>query len=328
VSQPDIIKFAYLNDDFVVGHVAVQLDLKYYDILSDRLKNDKQIAMAVVEENGSMLKLIPNKFTDDEDIVLEALKDDYEILTEYISDRLKNLKHIVKAILNTNGCYLKKTLSEFKKDKELVLAAIKNSNTALYYADKELQNDQDCKHAYIARKQYEESIETWAEEKLSLKPDEEQFYLFPWSFNDKQFLLENAWRLSPLQFMKISDELLDDKQFVIEMISQNGILIQHIKYEFQSDIDVLSAAVKNLFYILGYVDNKIRYNVDIIEKLIDVEFRIFDTVPYEVLKNKNIAMKFISADPSLWDILPEDTAEDPDILQHRDDVEKIYFKDG
>ena len=70
---------------------------------------------------------------------------------EYAGPKLKKDREIVLAAVKQQGYALKYADPELKKDREIVLAAVKQNGTLLYYADPELQKDREIVLAAVTQ---------------------------------------------------------------------------------------------------------------------------------------------------------------------------------
>jgi len=112
-----------------------------YDTLSDKLKEDRDVAMATVSTMGFMLYNMDPRFKADKKIVMAAVRSDGTAV-EFASTELKADKEVAMAAVRNNGSALH-FLPEFKEDKDVVMAAITTHGSTIKYASHELQRDPD-----------------------------------------------------------------------------------------------------------------------------------------------------------------------------------------
>jgi len=113
---------------------VVRLAIKY---ASDALKNDREVVLVAVKQNGTAIKYVPHAVRDDKELVMVAVKECGFVL-QHVSPVLKNDKEVV---LKRNGRALRYASPALKNDKEVVLAAVKDDGGALRYASDALKND-------------------------------------------------------------------------------------------------------------------------------------------------------------------------------------------
>ena len=121
-----------LSKEFIKSTVKLALNEDLYpsgDITSSLIDNDKIINVKLISnENAIVGGLLFAKQT------FEALA--------YASEELNNNHSFVVEIMKINGGCLTYAVDEFKKDKEIVLEAIKNGGT-IYCADPILKKDRE-----------------------------------------------------------------------------------------------------------------------------------------------------------------------------------------
>jgi hypothetical protein len=156
--------------------------------------NDKEIVLAAVQSNSRMLKFASEEMKNDMDVGLKVGS------LEYIGDKLKNNKEFlfkaaemkyfdelehefmserdfVLKIVQLNGKLLKSASKALRDDREIVLEAVKNSNS-LQFASERLRNDEEI------------ALEC-------IKNFPESFGDFGGKLKTKEFILK-ALRLNPL----------------------------------------------------------------------------------------------------------------------------------
>ena len=106
----------------------------------ENLKNDKDVVLATVIQDGRALKYVSEILQNDKEVVLAAVNQDGSALY-YASEELQNDKDVVLAAVNQDGKALKYVSEILQDDKDVVLAAVIRYGYALYCASEELQND-------------------------------------------------------------------------------------------------------------------------------------------------------------------------------------------
>ena len=129
---------------------------EFKNLPDDSLKKDKEIVLAAVKQDGSVLEFADDIFKKDKEIVLAAVKQDGGAL-QYADDIFKKDKEIVLEAVKASGYTLQYADDSLKKDKEIVLAAVKQYANALEHADDSLKKDKEI--VLIAVKQYGTTLE-------------------------------------------------------------------------------------------------------------------------------------------------------------------------
>jgi hypothetical protein len=197
----NLLSKEFMNDREIILN-AVKHDENAFELLTKNYpeyKNDKEIVLAAVQYNGKVLKFVSEDLKNDEEVAMHVLNSYGSF--EYIGNGFKNNKEFyykaakIKAfdsldhefmderdfvlkIVQLNGYLLESASEVLKDDKEIVLEAVKNSNS-LEFASDRLKNDEEIVLEYI--KNFPESLYDLGEK----------------FFENKEFLFK-ALRVNPL----------------------------------------------------------------------------------------------------------------------------------
>ena len=112
----------------------------------EEFQDDEEIVLEAVKNDKSSIIYASSRLKDDKKFVLKAIKIDTYIL-RFISKRLKDDKEVVleaiKANKNKNNFILKFISNRLKDNKEIVMKAIKTNCIDLKYASPRLRDDED-----------------------------------------------------------------------------------------------------------------------------------------------------------------------------------------
>lgn len=126
-------------------------DFSVYEILSEELRKDKQLAIAYLQKYAkkhydcdegifsSFVKYFPNELLDDDEFVYELVKERADNFS-FASDRLKNDKEFIEKIINLKGRLIKRNVSigdNRRWSRECILLGYTVEN----YISDELKND-------------------------------------------------------------------------------------------------------------------------------------------------------------------------------------------
>jgi hypothetical protein len=117
------------------------------------MRDDREVVMAAVMENGPALFFASDRLKDDREIVMFAVRQNGYML-RHASDRLKDDREIIMFAVRQNGNLLRLASDRLKNDKQVVLVAVRDIPNALRYASEELQNDVDVAQAAARRAAY------------------------------------------------------------------------------------------------------------------------------------------------------------------------------
>lgn len=106
----------------------------------EHIRDNQEIALAVVSRHGFSLKFASHKLRDDRQVVLAAVQQTGAALA-YASETLKAEKDLVLLAVRRHGAALEHASQDLQSDLEVVLAAVSNQARALRFAAEELRAD-------------------------------------------------------------------------------------------------------------------------------------------------------------------------------------------
>jgi hypothetical protein len=247
------------DKDFLLE--IVSLDAYCLEFFSEELKQDEQIVLAAAKNSGDVaLEFGADKFKKNKNIITEAVKssdealsflaendkndknlimtavDNYGNALEYASEQLQNDKDVVIAAVRNNGDALEYASEELQNDKDVVITAVRTNGDALQYASEELQNDKDVAMAALIN-----STEAFEYVSERLQSDKE-FILHAIGQKDEDAVDDD---LDSYISDNIPEKLKADKDFVLQMVNVNGMVLGCVSDELKVDKDVVMLAVKN-----------------------------------------------------------------------------------
>ena len=179
-------------------------------ILDDKYKNNKEIVLTAVKERGYALKYASEKLRNDIDIVCEAINRDNNAFF-FAGDKIKsnrnNILKIVNRINNLNVVFLKYCNDEIRDDEEIVLRLATINCEEFEYASERIKNDRN----FI--------LELIEKNPNIIRVLNAKFK------NDKEIVLKSIFddNGSNLKLIKyIGDDLKKDKEFLKQIVDING----------------------------------------------------------------------------------------------------------
>ena len=121
---------------------AVSRDATILQTGPDRFKGDKEVVLAAAKQSAHGLGYAVNRFKDDYDIVLQAVTYHGRAL-QYTSNRWKNSETIVKAALENDGRALEFASFYWKNDRLAVRLAQRTYPEAIKFASAQWRDDDD-----------------------------------------------------------------------------------------------------------------------------------------------------------------------------------------
>ena len=194
---------------------------------------------------------IPNLFSPAKQKTLTKLvstgKDVYlikKVISKFLFD-----KDVILAAIFENGLVLEYVVDELQADKEVVLAAVNDNGNALRFAADELRVDKQIVIAAVNQVGHALEYATNA-----LRADKEVVLA---AVNENGYALKYA-----------AEDLRDDKEVVLAAVNENGNALQYAGDELRVDKEVVLAAVNTTInengYALAYAADKIRVDKEVI----------------------------------------------------------------
>ena len=143
----------YTNDKFIWSLIKIHPFLiGCINRNTNKYRYNRDLAMLAVSIDGSALRRVDDKFKDDYEVVMTAIKNDKYMTgdnIEYASERLKKDKTLGMIAVENYGLSLEFLDDGLKNNEDIVMTACKNRNGAIKYASKKLQNDEKFRERLI-----------------------------------------------------------------------------------------------------------------------------------------------------------------------------------
>ena len=280
----DAIKYASdrlkHDKDVILKIMEIDKDSDISSYFTDELKDDKEVMLIAVENNGFMLKYASDKLKDDKDIVLKAVNQNGLALI-YASDRLKNDKEVVLKAIESNTYAIEYASDELKKDKDIILKLIeKDGNGFVYpaYFTDELKDDKE-----FMLKAIERNALLLIDASNRLK-------------DDKDVVLK-AVNKNGSALIYDSDRLKNDKDVVLKAIESNVYAIEYASDELKKDKDIILKFIEkdaNAYSYYMYIfNNKLDDDREFISKAIEVNARVLMYASDRLQDDKEIVLKAV-----------------------------------
>ena len=286
---PNVEKFTekilYDNKEYALNEL--QHTMSNFNSVSDRLKNDKEFIGEIVTlgTGRNRLEFIPDKFKDDKDIVLKAMKTD-GISLEFVSDRLKEDKEVVMTAVKNNWKALEFAPDKFKDDKDIIMEVVKQNGKALKLASENMQKDREIVLASITSTRYGTSNSlTTINEKFR---DDKEIVMEAMSYsggygyelisdrlkNDKEVTYCYASQES-FNITKILDKFKEDKEIIMRGIGstwrESNYILENASPKFRDDKDVILMAVKNYPPSLELASERLKNDIEVVRRAVEYD---------------------------------------------------------
>jgi len=272
LNDPRIIRMAVRNNLSAMEYASVELKkdkvfvlelIQNYGIepenIDPSLYDDRDIALASVIKRGDALEYFP-KFFDDREVVIQAVKNDGNMLLKASNDLQEDIE-IVRLAIGNNARIYKELPEKIKNNMEVIILAITGSDDGLWFElSDEVKSSNEIIEAIIEHEclSFYPYIPRsyWNKDKVmsALQNGLGIFYMLPeeWEnkayvlefmiHNDKKFLedYQFTWKQlenpsiakavildEPSNIRKIDEKILTDK-FVKEVVKQNPNVLWYI----------------------------------------------------------------------------------------------------
>lgn len=262
-----ILEYEYdFQNDYDIVLAAVNNDGLALEFASDELKANFEIALEAVKNDGLAIEFASEDLQNNIDIAKAAITNNIEAcdyieyeLVHYITNE-KQCDSLSSAsfeetleTVSRDGIFLKYVSDKYKNDKIIVNAAVENNYSAFKYASDELQNDYDFIFTLISKNG------------LLLSIVKDKFK------NNKEIVsaaVENNGRAidyAPYQLQNDPDIITisltslkkKEKEKVLRNVAIDGYLLKK-EIAYQSDIDVVNAAVEQCGCAIRYASEELR----------------------------------------------------------------------
>lgn len=114
--------------------------------VANAARNDREVVLAAVQQDGEMLRNASEELRSDRQFVLDLLKQGVNVLG-HVSEELRNDEEVVLAAVQLCGGALEHASEEQQNDRKIVLVAVMQDGAALEHASQRLRNE---RHVVLA----------------------------------------------------------------------------------------------------------------------------------------------------------------------------------
>jgi hypothetical protein len=224
------------------------------DLVVNKLYQKK---LAMVGRNGLALQNFPNDLKNDRNIVLEAVRQNWQAL-RWASDELKGDRNIVLEAVRQNWQALEWASDELRRNREVVLAAVKNNLNALRHVSMESSDYCDL------------VLELAAKSPNLLKSGIKEFC------------------------NKLVNDNRDVIDFMLRLVERNGLALMHLPAEFKKDYHVVLAAVSQNGTALCYADWSLKKDKAVVMEALKQNGRALQYASGELKEDRDFILEAVS----------------------------------
>jgi tetratricopeptide (TPR) repeat protein len=206
------------RDNEEIAKKVVRDEAGCFQYLSERLRNNKEIAIIAASGSWYALGEMPDAMLDDKDVVLSAVQNqDVGGHIEKISDRLKKDIEIVIASVLKDNSSLEYFPDEFKNDNKVIEACLKGNGSAYKYFSERFKNDRNIALQMSAKYNFD----------LSAAPE---------IFRSDKEIVKNAVKENDYNYQYIGKELLSDLDYLRELYIINDRILSRMDEEIKTKL--------------------------------------------------------------------------------------------
>lgn len=320
-----------------------------------RLRSDKQFVRRAVEIQGFVLDYVCDDFKLDEELVFEAVRQNYYAL-QFASPALRGNKEFLSRLLRTTdwaengiigtvnpprwvtvggGWMLEFASSKLQGDYDVASLAVTQSGCALQFASTKLKNNKDL--VAIAVSQDGLALEFASE---SLRGDTDvvsaaiaqnasaMLFAADALRGDPAFVL-SAMRRSSFALRYATRELRENRDFILEAIKQDGLAVRWAYEKLRVDPDLLLEAEQRCGWALAQAPKELLEDAEFMLKAVKRSNQALNFAPNPFPGEDNFIEQAVKVKGSALQFAPEEAWEDEDIViaAAKQNSSSIYFAD-
>jgi len=235
-----LLRRAPLQAEWLERVAAKPADL---NLAPDEIKENYEIVITAAALDPMVLAHASPDLWKDRKFVLEALKLDWHVWTQYVQGELKYDKQILIELLTQHARATRWLPESYRSDRDVVLAAIPNCSRELELLGPYRRGLHD-----LVAHQVRSAFEYGAKELR----------------HDANFMVAAMRREPSVVPSFAAEELWDDASFVLEAVRQNGQLLEKASERLRSDRAVVSAAVQQDIQALVLVKGELRLDQEML----------------------------------------------------------------
>ena len=242
---------------------------------SPSLQDNFQIVMASVKKEWRSLQFASSNMRNNREIVMEALRGCGSAL-EFASPELQKDQEVVKEALRGCGSALEFASPELQNDQEVVLAAVKDEPEALQYASEDMRNNEDIVMTALIKSRFAFHVTPYKFRKdrefainLLSHPTVCSKDYFPFFerdvIKDKEVLktlIENKPEI--MRDVKYWQSVRNDREFQLQLVSQNGLILQYMIKDMKADKEVVKIAISQNKAAFEYASKELKEDSELI----------------------------------------------------------------
>lgn len=308
------------NDKDFILEVVNQNFNKSLDLekLIENFKDDKKIMSAYLEKNPRSFHLASERLKNDKDIALIVAEKEPYFAGEYIPKELYKYKEILKKL--GPGIDYYKLSEEQLKDKEIALLLVKEAEIKLDQLPRKIRQDKEvvleAVKACGSNLEYAPQFVSDREVVLSaVKSDGLAIEFSSKRFTDDKEIMLEAVKENGKSLNFASERLREDPEVVLAAVKQNGLILNLISQEMKSNPEIVLEAIKNNGENIKYASETVKNNKEIMLAAVKTYGLAIAYAPEQLRLDKEIALEAVKENGTAIVYLPDMLRDDKDIAR-------------
>lgn len=288
------------NRDFVLDLISQEICSIHFNDLSDQLKADDEIMLALIKKDPACLEFAP-QYQNNKIVVLELVKKNGYVI-RFASDALKQDPEVVKAAVSSSHYALAEVAPQFRNSKEIILLAVRAWGLVLQDLSADLQDDYDI---VLNAVDTTGSALKFASERLkknfeivftAVSRDGQALNEAPFFWNNKT-IVSIAVKTCGSVIEHATEELKRDPEIFLAAVTQHGNALQFGNEAQCNDKTMVLAAVSNYGKALQWASDTLKQDKDISLAAVEQDIEAFQ---YTLLKeDKDVALAVVQQDGAM-----------------------------
>lgn len=327
--NPDVVNYAFpgfkTNQELILKSITPLC--KVFKHIDESLKKDRAFVLKALSINALVLEYLPDDLRNDKEIVVKALKSawshrlDVTLVAPFVGDilranedfvleQIKNFyyKHIalacdklmkdpqfIKKAVEACGLVLQQLEENYRGNREIVTAAVKQNCTALRFVGAPLDKDVDFQKELIG--QFPEAFgysclcnkREYALEMILKDP--KAFLEVDNSLRKDESFILDAVAVNHAILKHLDPDLLKNKAFMLKVVAINGLALQYVKdYVLRGDKELNAAAIAQNSAAIAFASDSYSSNREGMLALVKQDGMLLQHGRYGIRDNKEIVL--------------------------------------
>ena len=319
------IERLYLDDEALVVAVLKANQEKVnaiFESLSDRLKNNRNVVLSAIKQDGLALLNAPARFKSDKQVVLNAVRQNGNII-DHVDPKLQHDPDIILAALTQSQFPYPKALSyatdALKSDRQKMLMAVRSDGRTYAYLDESLKKDHEIiltalknkagialldnpliSNKHIVLQALDPASLVVGSSAAAKKPILDFQDVNTQFKKDKQIQLA-AILGSSTAMPEGDDDFRDNKTLVLLAFKQlghtgGGTFLEHASQRLKNDDDVVLAAILDRGFALKFASSRLRKDKQMVMLAVSNEGGALHYADKSLQDDRDIVMAAVLSD--------------------------------